>query len=221
MQTFSWYDECIDHFRTEVLMAFLRIPDTVLVRLYLKTAVAELTASISLYFHRVDYTEEDMEDLLSDLEDTFVTDLMLPLCDDYTAYLLEAYDMNSVDGLKVTRVLDMSGGSPGTETPVSPALCCVVSFRGNKRGKWNAGRNFIPGLYESKVDQVDISTELSDPILLAYVRLIEQPPSGWTWVIASRYFEKEKRTVGVVTPVKAALVRSQRFGVQRRRAQRP
>jgi hypothetical protein len=202
-------------------MAFIPIPNTVLVRLYLKTAVAELKASVSVFFSKAGFTVSDMEDLLDHLASNFVTDLMDPLCDDYNAYLLEAYDMTAVDGYKVTKAIDIDGGSATLETPVSPALSCVVTFRGNKRGKWNSGRNFVAGLWEGDVDQVDIGSTTTAAIISAYQSLIDDPPTGWQWVIASRYFQKAPRAVGVTTPVETVLVRSARFGVQRRRTQRP
>jgi hypothetical protein len=201
-------------------VSFIPFPNTVLVRLYVRTAVAELKASISLWFSKPDFTKADMEDLLADLESDFVPVLADKLCDDYTFYLLEAYDMTAEDGFKVTRTIDIAGGSGAADTPVSPALSCVVTFRGAKRGQWNSGRNFVAGLTEQSVDQVDIQQVVVDQILLAYQTLIDAPPSGWTWVVASRFFKKAPRTTGVVTPVESVLVRSNRFGVQKRRAQR-
>jgi hypothetical protein len=201
-------------------MAFIPIPNTVLVRVFLKTAVAELKASLSLYFYRPDFTEEDMSDLLDDLESDFVADLMVPLCDDYNAYLLMAYDMNSEDGYQVTKDIDIDGGSTGTDTPMSPALCCVMTFKNNKRGKWNQGRNYIAGLTEQDADQVDIGSTTINALESAYQGLIDDPPAGWTWVIASRQWHNEPRVEGVVSPVTTAFVRTPRFGVQRRRAQR-
>jgi hypothetical protein len=202
-------------------MAFIPIPDTVLVRLYVKTGIAELKASISLYFSKPNFVETDMEDLLSDLETNFVPEVADKLCDDYNFYLLEAYDMNTEDGLKITRSIDIDGNSGLSDTPLSPAMCCVVTFRGNKRGPWNSGRNFVAGLTEQSCDQTNIGQDVIDSLVTAYQALIDQPPSGWTWVIASRYFKKAPRSTGVVTPVKTVLVRSDRFGVQKRRAQRP
>jgi hypothetical protein len=201
-------------------MAFIPIPNTVLVRLYLKTAVAELKASLSLYFFKTGFTDEDMSDLLDDLASGFVPALMTPIDEDYTAYLLEAYDMNAADGYKVSKVIDIDGLY--TEgTPVSPAQCLVMTFRGNKRGKWNTGRNYIPGLSEDYVDQVDVQDAVAAMFQAVYQDLIDDPPIGWTWVIASRYKDGLPRETGVVMPVDSCLVRSNRFGFQRRRAQRP
>jgi hypothetical protein len=204
----------------EEKMSFIPIPDTVLVRLYIITGVAELKASLSLYFHRPAFDRDDMEDLITQLGTHFCPDLMSGLCDDYTMNLIEVYDLNSVDGWKASSALDISGGSSEAATPVSPALCMVVSFRGEKRGKWNAGRNFVPGLYEQEVDQVDIGSAISGPVIDAYQSLIDDPPSGWTWVIASRYHNKAPRETGVITPVVSVLQRSARFGVQKRRTYR-
>jgi hypothetical protein len=199
-------------------MDFIPIPKTVLVRFHLVTGA--LKASFGLFFTRDDFTVEDMTALLGNLETGFCADLMDPLNDDYNMNLLEAYDMTTVDGYKVTHEVNIDGGVSGENTPVSPALCCVVTFKGNRRGKWNAGRNFVPGLSEQSVDQVDIQQGVVDAIQGAYANLISDPPEGWVWVIASRYLDKEKRTEGVTTPVYSTQVRSNRFGVQKRRAGR-
>jgi hypothetical protein len=200
-------------------VTFIPIPHTVMVRFHLVTGA--LKASFSLFFTRDDFTVQDITDLLTSLEGGFCADVMSPLCDDYNMNLLEAWDMTAVDGYKVTHEVDIDGGTSPENTPVSPALCCVVTFKGNRRGKWNAGRNFVPGLSEQSVDQVDIQQGVADAIQSAYASLISDPPEGWVWVIASRYFEKEKRAEGVTTPVYSTQVRSNRFGVQKRRAARP
>ena len=201
-------------------MAFIPVQDTVLVRLHMRTGEAALGGSISLHFHKPGFTLEDMEDLLADLETGFVTDLMGPLCDDYNAYRLEAYDLNAQDGLKVTREIDIDGGSEGTDTPLSPALSCVVTYRAAKRGKWNAGRNYVCGLTEQGADQVDIQQSIITDIVAAYTSLIDTPPSGWTWVVVSKMLDGVPREFGLIAPVVAALVRNARFGIQRRRAKR-
>jgi hypothetical protein len=132
-----------------------------------------------------------------------------------------AYDMRSQEGSKITLALDIDGGSSIENTPLSPATTLCVSFYGTGRGKWSRGRNYIAGISEQNADQVDVGQTLSDQILLAYTALISDPPPGWIWVVASRYFNKAPRTVAVTTPVVTALVRSRRFAFQKRRAERP
>jgi hypothetical protein len=202
-------------------VAFIPVPNTVFVRIRLVTAVAALEATIGLWFSKTNFTQSDMEDLADHLALNFCDDLMSGLCDDYTANLITVYDMRTIDGYVHHKTIDIDGGSATEDTPISPAQCCVVTFNADKRGKWNAGRNYVPGLTEQDCDQVDIGSTTTTAILAAYQSLIDDPPTGWTWVVCSRYFNKLPREEGVTNPVSTTQIRSSRFGFQRRRAQRP
>jgi hypothetical protein len=202
-------------------MPFIPVPDTCFVRFHMKTGTAELPATNGLYFYRPEFTVEELEILLNNLESGFCADLMAHLDTNYTMWLAEAYDMNSVDAPKVTLALDIDGGSSLENTPLSPATTLVVTFSGNLRGKWWRGRNYVAGISEQNADQVDVGQTLADQILLAYTNLISDPPPGWVWVVCSKTFNKVPRAVGVVQPVTSAVVRSRRFAFQRRRAERP
>jgi hypothetical protein len=202
-------------------MTFIPIPDTALVRLTMVTGEALLEATIGLYFERADFTYEQLVDMVSDLAGGFAADLMDPLDSNYTATLLTAWDMRSADGYKVLHTLAIAGGASVMNTPLSPAECCVVSFHGDKRGKWNQGRVYVAGISEQNADQVDIDSGTVATILACFQGLLDDPPAGWQWVVASRYLNKVARTVAITAPVTGCLVRSPRFGFQRRRAQRP
>lgn len=202
-------------------MAFIPIPHTVLVRIRLVTAVAALEATVGVYFMKPDFGQDDMEDLADHLALNFVPDLMAELCDDYTANLISVYDMRAIDGYVHHKTISEAGGSAIEDTPISPAQCCVVSFYGAKRGKWNQGRNYVPGLTEQDCDQVDIGATTTAAVLAAYQGLIDTPPTGWTWVVASRYLNNAPREAGITSTIESVQIRSPRFGFQRRRARRP
>jgi hypothetical protein len=200
-------------------VAFIPVPNVVKVKLTL--TINTLVSSISLYFERQSFTYADMETLSDNLVLGFCPDLMDALCDDYKMTQIDLWDLNSVDGYHISNGLDIDGGSDPGATPVSPAQTCVVSYYAARRGKWNAGRNFVPGLFEGQVDETDIQGGLANAILAPYLALIEDPPTGWVWVTVSRYLDRQARAVGVSSPVVSAVVRSNRFGFQRRRAARP
>jgi hypothetical protein len=202
-------------------MAFIPVPNAVFVRIRLITAVAGLEATLGIWFEKTGFSQPDMEDLADHLEANFIPDLMSELSDDYTANLISVYDMRTVDGYVHHSVIDIAGGSDPADTPVSPAQCCVVSFSAAKRGKWNLGRNYVPGLTEQDVDQVDVGATTQAALVAAYEGLRDDPPTGWTWVVCSKHFNKAPRAEGVVAPVENVQIRSGRFGFQRRRARRP
>jgi hypothetical protein len=221
MQALAIYNENKSSYSQEFSpMAFIKVPNCVFVRIRLVTAVAGLEATIGLWFQKTNFIQDDMQDLADHLEANFVADLMTPLCDDYTANLISVYDMTDVEGLVVHKEIDIDGGSTPTDTPLSPANCLVVSFYGDKRGKWNQGRNYVAGLTEQGSDQVDVGQTTADDILAAYQTLIDDPPTGWTWCVVSRYFDKQPRVEGVANPVNSVIYRNRRFGFQRRRARR-
>jgi hypothetical protein len=202
-------------------MTFIPVPQCVHVKFSIKTGTAELPANFGLYFQRQEFGSAEMEGLLDELESGFCADVMAHLDSNYNMHQITAWDLRSVDGYKATKAVNIDGGSAPGNTPLSPADCMVVSFHSAKRGKWNQGRVFLAGISEQNADQVDINGTLITEELLAFTNLISDPPTGWTWVIVSRRLNKQPRTEGIWSAVTGALVRSPRFGIQRRRAQRP
>jgi hypothetical protein len=198
-------------------MPFQPVPDCAHVRITMLTG--ELDASINLAFAKPGFVSADLATLIDHLEANFLNSLKPAINGNYTFEHIYAWDLSAVDGYKSEKDISIAG--TGSGNPVSPALATVVSFYGNKRGKWNQGRNFLPGLGEDHVDQTDIQAVITTGIRGAYETLITNPPTGWQWVVVSRYLNGAKRTNGVYIAVESVVVRSGRFGVQRRRTDRP
>lgn len=197
-------------------MTFQPVPDCALVRVTASTDA--LDWSFNLHFAKPGFVSADLSTLVDHLEANMLADLAAALSSSTTLEHVYAWDLNAVDGYKHEKDISIAG--TGTANAVSPSLAAVISFYGNKRGKWNQGRNYLGGLEEATVDAVDIQAATLLTIKTAYETLISDPPTGWTWVIVSRYLNKAKRTNGVYINVETVVTRSGRFGVQRRRAAR-
>lgn len=199
-------------------MPFIPIPDVAYLKAGLK--VGSLVGSIGLYFRKTGYVPNDVEELLDFAEDTFVTELMYPLCDDVKAYELTVQDMRTEEGQVWVRDIDIIGGSGTGENPLIFGAAVVVSFYGEGRGPWNRGRNYVPGMTEGTVDEADVQQAIADDLVLAYNKLLTPGAPGWAWVIASRHYKGAPRLVAVTTPVQRVRVRDLRLGFQRRRVPR-
>jgi hypothetical protein len=200
-------------------VAFIPIPDTVQVRFSGHTGAANRPWTFGLYFYMPSFTEDDVNDLLDYLEG-WSDDLMNDTV--WTGYGLDgmvATDMGSEDGIKVTRSLSATGDAAGkTPTAVSNAL--VLSFSGNKRGKWNNGRVYLPIVAENEADEYDINTSWADDIRDVFRQLLTELPPGWVWCVASRYFHNAPRSTGVISAITDCVIKKYIFGTQRRRLRR-
>jgi hypothetical protein len=203
--------------REENIMAFIPVPDAVRVTVFGHTG--ERNWTFSLWFHKASFVEDDMDNLADALYDWCDDALKHALCDDTTIDRLVLYDMNTIDGFKVVKDVDLAGLYDGT--PLAVNCCAVMSLYGARRGKWNQGRVFAPGLTEGDVNEYRIDTPSIINYETAFQALVDTPPAGWTWVIASRYFNNAPRAEGVTTEVKTVQVRSNVVGTQKRRLQRP
>lgn len=194
-------------------MPFIPVPDAVKVTIYGHTGSREWT--LNLWFAMPGFDAEDMGDLGAYLE-TWLTDELAPQLATNTNFdQIILYDMSTVDGNKLVIDVDIPGTSVGALNPVSTA--CVVSYYGSKRGKWNAGRNYVTGFTEEAGDEKDMTQLKADGIRDAYRVLMTDLPAGWTWVVVSRFFNKAARTVGVWAPVISCVVRNLVYGTQKRR----
>jgi hypothetical protein len=201
-------------------MTFIPAPNAAYARLHIRVGDT-LTGSIGLWFTKQDFSVNDLEDLLDDLHANFVTDYMADADPSANAYLLEAYDMTAEDGYHVTKAIDVDGGGVITNEPLSPANSLCVSFKNSKRGPWNRGRAYCFGFSEQQADEKDFQSDLGNAIKATFQSLIDEPPSGWAWVICSKIFQGEPRAQAVCVPVTEVLIRSLRFAFQKRRARRP
>jgi hypothetical protein len=200
-------------------MAFIPVPQCALARIKFEVGLVKLDASIGLWFQRETFTTTEMNALADDLDSDFVTDLSAIYTNACKAKEIKIYDMRAEDGAVVTKAISRAG--TGGDLPLSPAVSACVTFQNTKRGRWNRGRNYVPGLDEDWCDEIDIQQAKCDAIAAVYENtLMTGLPAGWTWVVVSRHFDHAPRAAGVYVPVTSVSIRTPRFAFQRRRAQR-
>jgi hypothetical protein len=135
--------------------------------------------------------------------------------------------------LREVYVVDMSSDTaptatvtPGSETtgsvtspsmPNNVALC--VSFRTAGRGRSSRGRNYISGFGEGAVEGNRIASSVANDIKAVYQSLLDPAifVIDWTWVVYSRYENKQPRSVASTPAVEAVVLTDTIVDSQRRR----
>lgn len=201
-------------------MPFIPIPDVAEVKIF--AAIGNLKASFRLYFQRAGFTIDDGNDLLDFIEEDFLALENLPysIDDSWKFDRLYLTDMRTQDGFVIDRPIDIDGDHFGSTPTVATAAYCIT-FKAAGRGKWNRGRNYVPGLAEDFTDEQDIQPAYVLRVVDAYKRLLNPGPANWLWVVVSRFKDKQPRAVGVSAPVATVLCRDNRIVTQRRRVRRP
>ncbi len=113
--------------------------------------------------------------------------------------------------------------SPGTVAsnvlPASVAAC--IRFTTGQVGRSTRGRTFIAGLPVSKVNDDDIDSGTRTALLTAFNSgLAGYLPTGWTFVLVSRFHDGDMRDEGITYPITAASFSSNQVATQQRRLHR-
>ena len=131
-----------------------------------------------------------------------------------------AVDLTSVTGLTATSTPlgAVAGRKVGDPLAGNVSLC--VSFRTALRGRSYRGRNYLCGLVEPEVSGNTINLTFAEDVVNAYQQLLipdEYLIPTQSWVIVSRYANKQPRSQGVATPVTQVLIVDNFVDSQRRR----
>jgi hypothetical protein len=95
----------------------------------------------------------------------------------------------------------------------------AVSFRTAGRGRSSRGRNYVPGLTEQHIEDNEVIPTMVTFLTDAYSELLSQSTftSTISWVVVSRYANKQPRTQALVQPVTAVLATDSVVDSQRKR----
>jgi hypothetical protein len=201
-------------------MPFIPIPNTV--KVICRYGSGDHFWSNVLHFTREEFTYEDMQAMAVALGSGFFQELKEPLPASVSILGVTIYDMRTETSPKL--VHDYSPAITGGQTdepPVSLVAAAVISFYGAGRGQANQGRAYIGGLPEADADEGRVQSGQYEVVRAAFATLVTDPPTGWTWVVASTQFNKLPRQVGVTTPVVSVVGRSNIWARQGRRIKRP
>lgn len=151
---------------------------------------------------------------------TWWNDNMIPLLNEaYVFGLMRARDLTTQFGFVAEAGFGpVNGGVSGEAAPNNCTM--AVSFRTAFAGRAFRGRNYVPCLTNSEVNENTIDATFSANVVSAYNQLVAGNPSqpaGWVWVVVSRQFNGVPRTVGVFNEIFNVLVTDNIVDSQRRR----
>lgn len=198
-------------------MAFIPVPDAIQVEIR------------GLYFNqRVENTiwmltgngdqASGVVDACSLVFDWWVESVMPTLSVDYSLREVYASDQSNQFGPTNTQtpVTVLQGGINSAGAPGGTSL--AVSFRTAGRGRSFRGRNFICGIPKTSIVGNVVVSAYRSAVQSAYSALIGQGAAvDLTWVVASKYANKQPRTVGITTTVQSVVVTDPNVDSQRRR----
>jgi hypothetical protein len=128
------------------------------------------------------------------------------------------YDLSSESGPKsiATPVTPVTGGRSGQSLPNNVAVC--ITHYTAQRGRSGRGRSYVPGVSENDQGGNLIVSAVTTPLLAAFnTDLPAALPTGWEFVVISRWLSKVKRATGVAFPITSSSLRTSKVRTQRRR----
>lgn len=167
-------------------------------------------ASICLHFHKSSATDQDYEDLATDVANSIDATFVADFTNDLSFNEVTVYDQTSETSPKYvsTSGLPQVGGAAADTIPSQNAWVCT--YETNRRGRSFRGRSYMPGLTDAQVvDSLILGATLTNFLSKWETVLINiEVASGWTFVVASRQENGVPRTLGVTTPVEVLVARN-------------
>lgn len=198
-------------------MAFVPVPNT---------AMCEVRGTLfgqqienTLYFEFSTPPSQADLDTLADAVGLWwrTTVMTTNLSQDYT--YRETFVTDLTTATSPTAVSIVGAGTAGSiANPSMPGnVAIVVSIRTAGRGRSSRGRNFISGLPQTYCVANAYDGTEAGQLTTAYDTLITTPPTGWEWVVVSRFTAGAPRVTGQTIPVTSAGVVDLYLDSQRRR----
>jgi hypothetical protein len=164
-------------------------------------------------------TTDNLGGLGNDILAWWVAEMTPQLVDEYVLREVYVVDMSSdtAPTATVTPPIPTTGDITATSLPNNVALC--VSFRTAGRGRSSRGRNYISGLPEQATLNNNFTSLVSNAIKAAYDKLLDAATFSldWTWVVYSRYENKQPRVTAFTPAVEAVVLTDTVVDSQRRR----
>ncbi len=180
-------------------MPFIPVPDCVSIKI--EGRIDNCQTINDLYFRSTigPRSAADVLALAAALETWVVGYLAPQLNIGWSGIKVAARGLSNVNGLTAESSLaGISGAITGEALPNNVSM--AVKFSTGLSGRSNHGRNFVPALSDSIVDGNNIDPDWAVAVVDAYAALIfpsASIPSGWIWVVVSRYLNNEPRAEGV------------------------
>lgn len=195
------------------------VPDVARVQFHGTTGAAARPWSFGLHFRKTDYSLADLQTLLDYLVTWAEVVMDNQVWNGFHLVRIVATDLGAQDGPKVEWTGDKTGDD-ATATPRGMGEALVMSMNAANRGKWNAGRVYVPMLQEGTTDEYDVESATVSAWNGKFAQLLTQLPTGWALVIVSRYLNGTRRPTAAAADVVSIGVKRSVIGSQRRRLRR-
>jgi len=201
-------------------MAFVAVPNTVLVEMIHFNSTTVQYAENTLYFENSggwDATSAgDLADALSDWWESTLGEQASPTWELST---IRVTDLSSATGFVVEHFPGLT--ATGASAALPGNVTVAISFRTESRGRSYRGRNYFIGLGEGSVTNDTVNSGIVTALVDAYEALAASVAAlGAVHVVVSRVSGGVERETGVTTPVTAYRVDSTVDSQRRRLAGR-
>lgn len=175
--------------------------------------------SNNLWFNQEsgEFTVESLTTLATELTDYWATTMMPQLSDRLTFRGVVAYSQFSESAPAVEVSAGVVAGGVA-EQPLPNNVAWAVKFNTAGRGKSFRGRNYVPGIPRSAVENNIVDEAFADNILLVYNGILTSGPlAPWSWVVVSHFTGGAPRAAGLASAVLSASFSDLTVDSQRRR----
>lgn len=144
-----------------------------------------------------------LQTLALGLSDWWVATMLTLLASTYVFQRTHVRDLTTQAGFAVDDANGAGpGGAGGAQVPNNVAPC--ISFRTAIAGRSGRGRNYIPGTPQGAVTANTLNAGYASDFVAAYQELLPSGtlrPTGWSWVVVSRFTAGAPRPAGVANAV--------------------
>jgi len=174
----------------------------------------------TLYFSRGDTIEVGEVNALFDwLEDVFIPEITPAQSNTFAWDELYGTDLTTASSPTYSRVFSPPIAGESMNVPEPNSVACCISFRTNGRGRGSRGRNYVGGNNANNVTNDSFELVLVNLLVAAYELLLGGGtfPSGWEWIVLSRFLDGAARSTGLIQPITDVLSTDLLVDSQRKR----
>jgi hypothetical protein len=160
------------------------------------------------FAHSPEPTQSELEALAQDMVDAWNSSMRTSQATNYAVVRVTATRQGSNVDIQGTYTPSSPVAGTGSGESLPTGSAWVFTYRTSFRGRNFRGRGYQPGLLDSiRVSATQGSLSVLSAIAANYVlHLITSAPTGWTWVVASRFLNKAPRSEILLTPVTGVTV---------------
>lgn len=198
-------------------MPFIPVPDTAQVTV-LQTLFGQEVANVLHFTKEGGYDLNSLTDLASVVRDEWKLRILPSQSADLVMDGVRARNLAIQDGFQMEVIAGVGnlGGVNAGSLPGNVAFC--LTHRTANIGRSRRGRTYIAGIAETQVTGNELAAPVASDLAAGFNTLrLQVAQAGFTFVVASRYTNKDARPFGIVSVVTQTVARDLRVDSQRGR----